>query len=165
MSRSDRPPRDLVEVRILDLPVDVWVRAQEHIDGLLREFTLMIAGARSDSRLAVPTQLVTLIDTLQRDYAAVISEQERQIVAASAAGDQSIDLTYNVPTRAAEAAEAIGAAFDAADDFCRSGEHLLTLATPPDALAFRRWYLGEFSRQIAGEPPLSWPQWLAMTVH
>jgi hypothetical protein len=26
-------------------------------------------------------------------------------------------------------------------------------------LAYRRWYLGEFTRQIAGEPPHSWQQW------
>ncbi len=50
---------------------------------------------------------------------------------------------------------------DEADDYCRAGQHLLTLVTPPEALAFRRWYLGEFVRQIAGEQPRPWTDWRA----
>lgn len=47
---------------------------------------------------------------------------------------------------------------DEADEFCRSGNHLLTLATPPELLAFRRWYLGEFNAQLQGQSPLPWPE-------
>jgi uncharacterized protein YfaT (DUF1175 family) len=34
----------------------------------------------------------------------------------------------------------------------------LQRASPPEAVAFRRWYLGEFTAQLQGEPPLPWPQ-------
>ena len=44
---------------------------------------------------------------------------------------------------------------DEADVFCREGE-LLTLATPADEVAFRRWFLNEFVRQLRGEPPRRW---------
>ena len=39
-----------------------------------------------------------------------------------------------------------------ADEFCRRGE-LLTLATPPEYVAFREWFLGEIVRQLDGQPP------------
>ena len=54
------------------------------------------------------------------------------------------------------AAAEFDALLDEADDYCRAGETLLTLATPAPALAFRRWFLGEFVRQAAGEPPRPW---------
>ncbi|MDP9441273.1 MAG: hypothetical protein M3P34_03640 [Actinomycetota bacterium] len=47
---------------------------------------------------------------------------------------------------------------DEPDEFCRSGNQLLTLATPPELLAFRRWYLREFNAQLQGQPPLPWPE-------
>ena len=42
-----------------------------------------------------------------------------------------------------------------ADDYCRRGE-LLTLATPPELVAFRNWYLGQVVEQIDGRPPTPW---------
>ena len=33
---------ELVQVRLLQLPLDVWQRTQEHVDGLLREFVLIV---------------------------------------------------------------------------------------------------------------------------
>ena len=44
-----------------------------------------------------------------------------------------------------------------ADEFCRRGE-LLTLATPPEYVAFREWFLGEIVRQLEGKPPTPWRQ-------
>ena len=33
---------------------------------------------------------------------------------------------------------------------------MLTLATPPAALAYRRWYLEELTQQLDGLPPRPW---------
>jgi hypothetical protein len=62
-----------------------------------------------------------------------------------------------VPEAAASAITHLGDIFDEADDYCRAGEHLLSLATPPESLEFRRWFLGEFVNQIAGAAPTPWP--------
>jgi hypothetical protein len=45
---------------------------------------------------------------------------------------------------------------DDADEYCREGRHLLTLATPPDLLAYRRWYLQQFVDQARGRPATPW---------
>ena len=77
------------------------------------------------------------------------------IQAALDRGDTDIDLCYVVPPEAADGALRLATLLDEADHFCRSGE-LLTLATLPESLAFRRWYLEEFVRQVAGHPARPW---------
>jgi anti-sigma B factor antagonist len=51
--------------------------------------------------------------------------------------------------------------WEEAEAYCREGIELLTLAAPPEASAFRRWFVGEFARQMAGEAPMSWPEYAA----
>ena len=70
-------------------------------------------------------------------------------------GDEEIDLTFRVPAAVAEATVELAAMLNRADDYCRQGA-LLTLATPDDLVAFRRWYLGEFRAQINGARPTPW---------
>jgi anti-anti-sigma factor len=45
---------------------------------------------------------------------------------------------------------------DEADEYCRAGEHLVTLAAPPLERAYREWFIGEFIRQAAGGSPQPW---------
>ena len=61
-----------------------------------------------------------------------------------------------MPADVADACVHLRDSLDAADDFCREGEHLLTLASPDDVVAYRRWFLDEFVHQVAGDPPRPW---------
>lgn len=149
---------DLCEVRIIGFPVQVQQRAQEHLDDLLREFMLIAAANRTGPQDHVPRQLLDLIEEVQRDYAGTTLEQDAQLLEARESGTESIDLVYLIPSSAAKAAIRLGEALDAADTYCLAGEHLLTLATPPEALELRRWYLGEFTGQISGAAPTPWPE-------
>ena len=146
--RSDIP---LIRVRLVGLPVDVYQRASEHNDELLREFAL-IQGDRTDH---VPARLVRLVEELRARFGAFTRGPTAEIQEASARGDAAIDLHYEVPAEAAEAAARLGTLLAEADEFCRSGD-LLTLAAPPEAVAFRTWFLGEFVRQIDGLSPRPW---------
>jgi hypothetical protein len=74
---------------------------------------------------------------------------------ALARGDEQLDVVYEVPQAASVACKELNAMLDEADDFCRHGE-LLTLATPGDQVAFRRWFLDEFVTQLAGGAPTAW---------
>lgn len=152
-------PDPLVEVRILGLPLPVWAAAQEHIDGLLREFTLLSNGRQQGIDQHEPAQLLDVLARIQADYEGIASEQEQQLIDAAESGADSIDLTYLVPASTSGACAELEEVLDAADRFCRQGRHLLSLATPPEALAFRRWYLGQFISQINGEDPVPWPEW------
>ncbi|MEA2843095.1 MAG: hypothetical protein QOJ69_766 [Actinomycetota bacterium] len=145
---------ELVEIRILGLPVDVSQRAAEHNDELMREFALIRGQDTSDE--AVPARLLTLVDELRARYAGFTTQPEADLSDAAAAGRTTIDLVYLVPPAAASGAAELDDLLDEADSFCQAGD-LLTLTTPPETLAFRRWFLREFVRQAAGEPPAPWP--------
>ncbi len=144
----------LVEVHLLRLPVDLYQRAAEHSDELLREFALM--QELHDDGGAVPAQLVTLIEEFRRRFAMFSAGPRTELEEAMAAGAREIDLYYRIPPEARSAVVELGTLLDEADEFCRAGTELLTLATPPEALAFRRWFLSEFEAQIDGRAPTPW---------
>lgn len=162
MSDGDRT----VEVHLLQFPVELWGRAREHSDEMQREFALMSIsspGLSASGERPVPVRLVELSRTLRSQYATATSTQQRQLEAALEAGQQELeDLVYVLPPAAADASRQLAALFDEADEHCRRGEHLLTLATPADLVVFRRWFLGEMARQIEGGAPTPWPAYAAL---
>lgn len=141
----------LVTVRILGMPLEVMQRSAEHSDELLREFALI----REEGGDHVPSRLLDLIDELRSRFGGFSEGPRQAMYDALERGDETIDLTYQLPPEAAGAARQLGDLLDEADDFCRAG-HLLTMVTPPEGRVFRQWYLDEFERQIAGQPPRPW---------
>lgn len=157
MTPDDLGP--IVEVHLRQLPVAVWARTQQHTDELLREFVLLSQHLRHEAEAAasVPLRLVQLVEELSGSYGSFSEEQEARLFEAAAAGETTLDLTYQVPSGAAAAARHLGDLLNEADEYCRTGEHLLTLETPADLVRFREWFLEEFRRQIGGQPPMPWP--------
>lgn len=145
---------DLVDVRFLGLPIEQHRDAAQHIDELLREFFHIDAGSGE-----IPQRLLQLRDDLQARFSAFAAEPRAELAAAIERGDTSIDLNYRLPVAAGEVAGLAVALLDEADEYCRKGEHLLTLAAPEGAVRYRRWFFGEFTRQCAGEPPTPWPRY------
>ena len=142
----------LVTVQLLGLPVAVHRRAAAHDDTLRRELALVRAGAEADAG----ARLFALSTELEGRLGGFTAEQRTQLDTAD--DDATIDLTYELPAFAAEAAEHLGDLLDEVDDLCRSGE-LVTLVTPPESLVYRRWLLGEFVEQIRnGRPPRPWTE-------
>lgn len=86
-------PIGLVPVRIMGLPLDVYRRASEHNDELLREFALV----RGDSTDHVPARLLALIDELSTRFGAFTEGPAAALQDALDRGDKQIDLVYEVP--------------------------------------------------------------------
>lgn len=148
---------ELRQVRILGFPLDVYQRANEAFEGLRREFTLV--AMRTPEAAAVPTRLLQLIEALTDEFGAITSEPDRLRDEAIGRGELVVDeLVHHLPPAAGEACVALNEMLDEADEFCRQGDVLLSLASPPEAIVFRRWYLGEMTAQLRGEPPLPWSQ-------
>jgi anti-sigma B factor antagonist len=146
-------PDEMFTVELRHLPLAVLNRATDHNLTLMRELALVHAA---DETGTAPARLLWLSHHLDDQYAAFNAEP-RETLQRAIEGDQShIDMTYEVPAHAAEAAAELGAALDEVDEYCRQGD-LLTLVTPAEALAFRRWLLGEFVAQIRdGADPQPW---------
>ena len=158
LGRYSPPPDgdELVTVRLLAAPVRLWARSTEHHDELMREMALLALSPPREGH-DLPGRLVELVDVLGRQYGGASRRPETELEQARAAGLDRVDLRYEVPPSAGAAAQRLAAILAEADEFCRSGGALLTLAKPADQVAFSAWYIGEFTRQIAGEDPSPWP--------
>lgn len=151
---------ELAEVRLLQVPVPLWSKAQQVSDELLREFALASAQADDDDEHHLPTRLTALIDSLTLRFAGASTEQEQRLMDAAAAGEEVVDeLVYRIPRDAGPASKELGDMLDEADVYCREGQHLLTLAAPEDVVRFRRWYLWSFIDQLSGGTPVAWPDY------
>ena len=147
---------ELVTIRLIGLPVPLQAKAQEHADELTRE--LMLIGEQMRQRgdhAGLPARLVALVEQLTGTYSSFTAEQEQQLADAIATRVPTIDLIYAVPAEVGDAAKSLGAILDEADEYCRAGEHLLTLPTPPDLVRYRQWFLDQFVNQVGGAEPVS----------
>lgn len=147
---------DLVEVRLLGLPTAEHQASTEHLDELRREFRLLEVQQADGEAHDVPTRLLRLIARLEDRWSGMVDDPAADLDDALDRGAATVDLTYRVPAGAKRAAEELDALLDEADVFCRSGDTLLTLQASSQVLAYRKWFLHEFSRQIDGLPPTPW---------
>lgn len=145
---------DVVAVRLLRFPLDVYQRSTEHFEGLKRELALLSLHETD----GLPARLVELIETFTAENAETVAAADRVREEAIERGETELpELVYEAPRAAVDGVRVLATTLDEADDFCRRGELLLSMATPPEAVVFRRWYLGEFVAQAKGLPPLPWP--------
>jgi hypothetical protein len=148
-----------IQVRIIGMPLDIYRKASEHFNELKREFTFL----RDEKGLAVsaPQRLLDVSHRLSTRYRGFTTTPNTLRDEAMSRGDKAIDLTYEVPPSVKDACIELIGLLEEADEYCRSGEHLLTLAAPPDVVHFRRWFLEEFVRQVDGAEPRSWADYSA----
>lgn len=144
---------NLVQVRLLGLPLDIHRQAAQHSEEVMREFAHM---ADDPDNAHAPARLIFLHRQLQERFAPFTQGTQTELEAAMGRGDKTIDLTYEVPIEVGDAVHDLAALLDEVDDYCEAGEYLLALKTPPRALAYRRWFLEEFAEQVGGRPPVRW---------
>ena len=146
---------ELVEVRLIGLPLRIQRVASEHTDGLMREFALLAEQVDADPE-GVPRRLIRLSRALRERFETFSAAPQAQLQKALERGDEAIDLTYRVPQEVSPAANELAQLLAEADAYCAAGKDLLTLVAPGKVVAYRNWFLGEFIRQVAGEPPTPW---------
>ena len=153
----------MMQAHLLELPVPLAAKAQEHFQELLREFTLISTDTSSGDE-HVPARLLQLVDVVTQQFGGMNTAAEDRLEDAIARGRPVIeDHVLEVPPEAGPAAQALGDLLDEAEEYCRQGQHLLTLAAPPELVAYRHWYLGQVVSQLDGQPPVPWPQYAGAT--
>lgn len=153
---------ELVEVRLLAMSLADYHDSSAHHDELFREFALILADT-PEAGHEVPGRLLALIEELNERFSGFSTEAQGAIDEALARGDEAIDLVYRVPAETRDATIRLAELLAQADEYCRRGA-LLTIAPPPEAVAFRDWFLSEFAAQIDGRPPTPWPLYRAGSV-
>jgi hypothetical protein len=150
----------LADVTLLDTPIELRARSQQHSDELLREMALIALQIREGDGEALPVRLTELVTEVQLTYGRFSAQTDAELDEAAARGDKVAPrIVYTVPRRVGPFARHLIEILEETDEFCREGSYLLALASPPDIHAFRVWALTEFERQIAGEEPMSWPDY------
>jgi hypothetical protein len=153
-------PADLITVRLLGMPVQVFAHYRIWYDELRRELRLLALNHGSDYPLAEELSEVTLQVEQERRQARGIDRLD----AAIAAGQDRVDLAYEVPASAGATMGRLLELLEDVDVFCRE-QRLLTLAPAAQQVALREWYLGEFTRQANGAAPIPWSGSYAVQEH
>ena len=147
-----------ITVRFLGAPVPLMQSVRIHLEAITREFQLIeFSEAEAASP---PARLLELTQRMQREYDrfGFADSRQRLSLAVDQATD-SLDLELVVPPGADAAARAFLRTMEETDLWCERGE-LLTLASPPEQRAFRRWFFGEIERQVGGAAPIPWTTFL-----
>ncbi|MGH3507227.1 MAG: ATP-binding protein, partial [Nocardioidaceae bacterium] len=136
-----------VDVDLGDVPTELLAAAKEHLDNLVRELELADLGASSGVTQAIPADMIELIDNVVGQFAHVRRAVKEQALEALAEGHERTTLRLFVPVGTADVAESYLAALEQADRFAKA-VRLITLATPPQHRAFRRWYVHALVSQL-----------------
>ena len=140
-------PDHLYAVSLGDVPTELLLAAKEHMDNLGREFALVASGASTGESGKMPADMAAMVETVLHRFAAPRQAIKVQALAAAKRGDERTTLTLTLPLRAVQAGEAYLRALDQADAYARSAK-ILTLETPPQHRAFRRWYVESIIEQL-----------------
>ena len=146
---------DLVDVVLIDLPVEQFRRSQQYHDALLRELALIDSGSSTDAS-STPRRLIELVERVGRQYGGFSVEPQSQLREALERHVPRVEVSYRVPRSTAKASLELGRLLDEVDEYCRRGD-LLTTPASDEVLTFRRRYLDEIVRQIGGAAPRPWP--------
>ncbi|MEX2552918.1 MAG: hypothetical protein WD627_07975 [Actinomycetota bacterium] len=146
---------DLVEVRLIGIPLSIHRLASEHQDGLNREFAFLARQADADPT-GIPARLLTLSRELRENFQSFSSGPAAALEEALKRGEEQMDLLFLVPPAFAGAARLLAGLLEEADAYCLTGKDLLTLVAPGHVVTYRNWFLDEFVRQINGEQPRPW---------
>lgn len=157
---------DVLRITLGDVPTTLLVEAKRHVDNLVREFALVEGGDRTGTTGSVPAPLAELINRVVHAFGDARREIKRQATEAARTGAPRTLLTLELRVEAAAAAREYLDALDEADAYARANR-LLTLETPPQHRAFRRWYIGQLVTQLDAvrqgrerPPTVSFEQWL-----
>jgi hypothetical protein len=138
------------------LRVDALRAAQRWDDALLRELQLMVRGDPAGVRADL-AELRTDLDRVSAAITHLRPALEDAMRAAVDAGRPLDDVVLVVTPEVVHLAEEADAAFLRIDAHC--GGVMLLSPAPPEANGFRRWFLGQFHAQAAGQAPVSWDEW------
>ncbi|MDQ1723403.1 MAG: hypothetical protein QOG52_431, partial [Frankiaceae bacterium] len=134
------PGHRLFRISLGDVPTDLLLNAKAHVDSVIRELVLSANGAASGLTAALPAHLADLIHSVVTEFSDARQAIKRQALAAAERGDARTTLELSLPLEAADAGERYLKALSEADSYARASR-LLTLASPAQHQAFRRWYV------------------------
>jgi hypothetical protein len=139
-------------VTLVDAPVDVYRRARQHVDDLLRELILMAGHEGVEPHVARLAR-----DARDHDGGRAVLDDPAALARAEADGVAAVTLALTLDLADAASPEAWTKVLDDLAGLCRSGS-MLSVPASDDVAAFVRWYCAEIVAQVRdGAAPTPWP--------
>lgn len=149
---------ELIEVRLIGMPVALHQSSVEHGAEVMREFSHLL---EDPSQSHAPARLISLFRSLREKYRPFSLAVWSELDTVAAEGQDTADVTFTIPREGGEAAKEIVRIWEEVDRYCQAGDYLLALQPPPQIVAYRKWFLEQISAQAGGQDPVSWEAWLA----
>ncbi len=139
-------------VRLLRVPTALLDDHRRHLEDLVHELHIVVAGAESGAVEGGggPAPIVSeMLDAYSRSGDFV----SRQAEAAASRGNGVVDIDIEVHPSVATGAPRLVELLEEVDRMCRDRE-LLTVAAPPEVAELRRWMCAQIVAQVErGEEP------------
>ena len=145
------------EVRIVDFPLRVALRARQHVESLSREFAIIAFGGGDGA--SVPKRLLEIAQLHDERYANLNPDADAAVDAGIAGGDEFVDFIVRVPGQIKDDTISLAPLLVEVDAYCRAGD-LLTPPPSDEIRTFWFWFLAEIVRQLSGEEPRSWREFV-----
>lgn len=140
-------------VHLLGVPIDVYLRGQEHLESMLHELRV-IATSDPDGFATIEEATAMPLRAAMDTFRGARETGRAEALAAASAGQTVIDFVWTLSPEAATAAEVWGAGVAELDRLAQEGT-LLTPAADPEVAALRRWLATEIAGQLrTGTSPL-----------
>lgn len=137
-------------LRLLGLPLELYVRNQRHVDDLVHELHIVASGRASG--IEVDPTLASSIDEILEEFSAPRQALFRAARDALLAGQHEADVELTLPAVAVDRVRRVIDLLETAENLSRRGV-LLTLPAPAEVWELRRWIERELIRQAGGEDP------------
>lgn len=152
MSATGSAHPEVVNVRLLGVPLALFKEASEHADALRREFALIV---EADPGQGVPSSVMDFARQVGAHFQSAGPAILARANEADGAGQDRFDVEMAVPPTAWAVLQHLAVILDEADRYCEQGG-LLTLASSPAVRRLRWWYSEQVRCQLTGHPPVPW---------
>ena len=136
-------------------PVRLWLRQDEHIDELVRDVQLLSATHELDPGLVSVGEVRDLLAV----FAPLRRGTRRAVEAAQAQGLDELDVTVDLPVRAADEVVRLDDLLSLSDEGL-DDQRLLTVRAEPDVVRLRAWMIEQVRAQLEeGAEAVAWTDW------
>lgn len=142
---------EIQTVTLRDLATRDLLGMIEHLDDVIREISLVAAGARSGTaRATLPEYVMTAMDRVRPILYAQKEAISRQVASAWRRGEPTLDVTVELAPSAAPTIREVLEVFEVLDDVAIGDRAMLLPATRPEVFDFRRRFFTRVAEELGG---------------
>src|SRR4051812_38811454 len=145
------PETPLFPVKIAGVAPALMIATDDRLRLIAERFQAIIREhEEAGPARGLQERVLTMMQRLESTYTYVIARLGAREAAEEAVvyGRPSTTVELELPPEAATAGDRFLDLLDQADEYCRSVPSLADVVSTPEVVAFRRWFIGEISRQL-----------------